>query len=180
MKKLYLLFLVLIHSGMVFSQNILLSKELVISFLSEARFENIEASSAKGSSVINTETKEMAFKVGIPSFVFENGLMQEHFNETYMESDKFPIATFKGKILETINFNIPGSYPVTVSGVLTMHGISKERTFKGTLIIKENAVALSSEFIVPVSDHKIEIPNDKISNISQDIKVTVNGKYQKK
>lgn len=170
----------LIHSAIVFSQNILLSKELTISFFSEARFENIESTSRKGSSVINTATKEVAFKVPIPSFVFSNGLMQEHFNENYMESDKYPTATFKGKIQENLDFTAPGTYPVSVAGTLNVHGIAKERTVKGVIVIKENTVTLVSDFTVPVSDHKIDIPNDKISNISQTIKVTVNGTYQKK
>jgi len=146
-----------------------------LSFFSSARLEDIEATSKKGSVVLNTATNEVLFKVTISSFVFKNGLMQEHFNETYMESAKYPNAEFRGKINETINYAVPGEYKVTVTGSLTIHGVIIDRTIPGTITVKAGMISLSSSFIVPVSAHKIDIPNDKISNIAQDIKVSVHA-----
>ena len=142
-------------------------------FYSTARLEDIEATSKNTNVVLNTTTNEVLFKVLISSFVFKNGLLQEHFNETYMESDKNPYAQFKGKINETINYAVAGEFAVTVTGSLLIHGISVNRTIPGTLKIAQGSITLVSNFIVPVSAHQIDIPNDKISNIAQDIKVSV-------
>jgi hypothetical protein len=144
-----------------------------ISFFSEARLENIEAVSKSGGVVLNTATNEVLAKVSITTFEFKNGLMQEHFNENYMESAKYPTAQFSGKIIEKINYSMPGTYPVTVTGTLTMHGVTVSRIISGTLIIKQGSIGLTSNFIVPVAEHKIHIPNDKISNIAQNIKVSI-------
>lgn len=146
-----------------------------ISFYSSARVEDIEATSKKTSVVLNTSTNEVLFKVTISTFQFKNGLMQEHFNETYMESAKYPTAEFRGKINEKVNYAVPGEYKVTVTGSLTIHGVIIDRTIPGTITIKAGVITLTSSFLVPVSAHKIDIPNDKISNIAQDIKVSVHA-----
>jgi hypothetical protein len=144
-----------------------------VTFYSTARVENIEATNDKVGVVINTTTNELMVKVSIASFVFKNGLMQEHFNETYMESDTYPTAQFKGNINEKVTYAIVGEYPVTVTGTLIIHGVSVVRTIAGTLKVTSTGLVLISDFMVSVSDHKIKIPNDKISNIAQDIKVSV-------
>lgn len=162
------------------AQNIYFSNAVELSFFSEARFENIEATSKKGSSAINVATREYAFKVPIQSFKFDKGLMQEHFNENYMESDKHPHAVFKGKIREDVDLSRDGTYKVTASGDLNIHGISKARTVNGVIVVKNGQMLLTSEFLVPVSDHNIDIPNDKLSNISQNISVKVKAVYEPK
>ncbi len=144
-----------------------------VSFYSTARIENIEATSNKAGVVVNTTTNELMFKVAITSFVFKNGLMQEHFNENYLESDTYPTAQFNGKVNGKITYNIVGDYPVTVVGTLTIHGIAVARTITGILKVTSTGIVLMADFMVPVSAHKIKIPNDKISNIAQDIKVSV-------
>jgi hypothetical protein len=173
-----MLFFLMIGEGL--AQNLMYSKSLESSFFSEARFENIEAVSKKGTSIINTSNKEVAFKIPIRSFIFDNGLMQEHFNENYMESDQYPYATFKGKIKENIDLTKVGTYKVTASGQLSIHGITKERTVEGVLEVKKEQILLTSSFIVPVADHDIDIPNDKLSNISQDIRVKIKAAYEPK
>lgn len=144
-----------------------------ISFFSTARLENIEATSNKTHVVLNTATNEILIKVLISSFVFKNGFMQEHFNETYMESDTYPYAQFRGKINETINYAVAGEYTVTVTGALLIHGESIERTIAGTVKVTSGSITLVSDFMVSASAHKIDIPKDKISNIAQDIKVSM-------
>ncbi|WP_018343546.1 YceI family protein [Cytophaga aurantiaca] len=143
------------------------------SFYSTARLENIEATSKKTTAVINTATNQVLFKILISSFVFKNGLMQEHFNETYMESDKYPYAQFEGKINEHIDYTVEGEYPVTVTGTLLVHGVEVVRTISGKVKVSAGSVTLSADFVVNASAHKIDIPKDKISNIAQDIKVSV-------
>ena len=174
--SLIILSLFLVNS--VFSQNIHVSKSSEISFFSEARLENIEAISKKSVSAIHILTKTIAFKVPIQSFVFRNGLMQEHFNENYMESDKYPEATFNGKIIDAIDFTKDGEYKLSAVGILMMHGVKKERKITGTINVKGERIQINSSFIVPVSDHKIDIPNDKISNISQNITVKIKALYE--
>ena len=173
-----ILFFVLMGEG--FAQNLFYTRNMETSFYSEARFEDIEAASSKGSSAINTTNREIAFKIPIQSFVFDNGLMQEHFNENYMESDRYPNATFKGKIKEDVDMTKEGTYKVTASGQLSIHGITKDRTVVGVIVVKKEQILLTTSFIVPVADHKIDIPNDKLSNISQDISVKIKATYEPK
>lgn len=144
-----------------------------VSFFSAARLENIQATSKKCGVVLNTATNEILVKLTITTFEFKNGLMQEHFNETYMETAKYPTAQFSGKINEAINYKVKGAYPASVTGALTIHGVTMERTIPGTVTVSATGVGFSSHFIVAVADHKIHIPNDKISNISQNIQVSI-------
>lgn len=181
MKTILLIFLnVFLLGSKVYSQTIYISKTSEVSFYSKARLEDIEAVSKKCVSAINIYNKFVAFKIPVQSFVFSNGLMKEHFNENYMESDKFPEATFNGKIIDTIDFTKDGEYKVKALGKLTMHGIAKDRTITGLVTIKEGKIELTSSFLVPVSDHKIDIPNDKFSNISQNILVKIKALYEPK
>lgn len=181
MKKLSLCFALLIFmAGESLAQELFYAKNFEASFFSEARLENIQAVSNKGASVINVSTREVAFKIPIQSFKFANGLMQEHFNENYLESDKYPNATFKGKIMEGVDLTKKGTYNVIVTGQLSVHGVTRERTITGVVVVKEGQTSITSSFVVPVQEHHIEIPNDKISNISQDIKVKVRAVYEPK
>jgi polyisoprenoid-binding protein YceI len=181
MKTLTLYFLlILCLVNVSHAQSLFFSKNMEIAFFSEARFENIEALSKKGVSAVDVSKREIAFKVPIQSFKFSNGLMQEHFNENYLESDKYPHATFKGVIIEGTDLSKSGTYNVIVTGQLNLHGVAKERTITGVVVVQNNKLEITSAFVVPVQDHHIKIPNDKISNISQEIKVKVKAVYEQK
>jgi polyisoprenoid-binding protein YceI len=106
------------------------------------------------------------------SYKFEKPLMQEHFNEKYVESDKYPNATFKGKINETIDFTKDGTYNITATGILTIHGVDKNRTEKGILTIKGDQLTLNTSFEVNLVDHNIEVPKLVVAQIAKTIKVT--------
>ena len=181
MKKFFIIsiFLYSIAQTMV-AQDVFGSNAGQISFFSEARLENIQAETKKVNSVFNIKTKEIVFKVAIESFVFENGLMQEHFNENYMDSDKYPYATFAGKIKEDVDLSKNGEYKVNAEGKLAIHGITVARTVPGTITVKDGKIELTSAFMVPVSDHKINIPNDKLTNISQNISLKIKVAYEPK
>ncbi len=151
-----------------------------IKFYSEAPMENIEAFNKDGKSVISGATREIAFAVSIRGFHFKKPLMEEHFNENYMESEKFKTATFKGKINEETDFKKEGVYDVTASGKMNIHGVEKDYAIPGKLTIKGDKISLDSKFKVKVADHKIEIPQLVVKNIAEVVEVTVHFDYEEK
>ena len=147
-------------------------------FFSEAPLENIEATSNSVQSIMNTSTKSIAFIISIRSFQFRKDLMQEHFNEKYMESDKFPNATYSGKINEDLDFGKDGVYNVSSTGKIAMHGQEKEITVPGTFTVKNGEAMLDSEFPLSVNDFKIQIPQLLFQNIADTVSVKINVTYQ--
>ncbi len=158
-------------------QDIYVCKNAKITLFSKAPIEDIEATSNKGTSVFNATTGELAFSVQIRSFQFPKSLMQDHFNTEYMDSDKFPTASFKGKIQEKIDVTKDGTTPVTATGDLTVHGVTKPRTITGTATVKGGVVTMSSEFMVKCADHNINIPTIVFHNIAETIKMNVTATY---
>lgn len=154
-----------------------------IHFFSSSPLEDIEATSNNSVCVVNTQSKKVIAKVTMTSFVFNDKLMQEHFNENYMESDKYPTSILDMTIVDDIDFSKDGTYSITLKGTIEMHGIKQEREIKGKLAVKNGApVNASAEFIVKLVDHQIKIPKAVIMNIAETIKVDVNfplEKYQK-
>ena len=150
-----------------------------ITFFSKAPVENIEANSNEVTSILDTKKGEFAFIALIKSFKFQKALMEEHFNENYMESNTFPKAIFKGTItnLSKLNFSGDGSYPVTVKGDLTIHGVTKSVEVPGTITVAGGKIGASSKFNVKVKDYNIKIPNTVVNNISETINITVDCKY---
>lgn len=148
-----------------------------VSFFSKTPVEDISATQSSASSVLNTGTKQLAVQINIKQFKFPNALMQEHFNENYMESEKYPTATFSGKINEQIDFAKQGKYQVTAIGKLKIHGIEQERTLSGTLEVGQNKLILDSDFEVALEDHKIEIPKVVFVKIAQKIQVKLHCEY---
>ncbi len=160
-----------------FAQSSFTSKEMKVGIFSSTPLEDIKAQATNGTSVIIPKTKQLAFQLPIKSFVFSRSLMQEHFNENYMESEKYPNATFKGTIQENIDFLKDGKYPVTVKGVLTMHGVSKDRAIAGVIDIVKGKPTINSSFEVACADHKIKIPSIVYKKIAEKITVSVSGSY---
>lgn len=150
-----------------------------ITFFSSAPLEDIEAKNNKVISLINTRNNEIAVRVPIKQFQFRNRLMQEHFNENYMESERYPHATFKGKINEAIDFQKPGTYDVSSTGVLNIHGVNQKRTLKGKLIITNPGMTLTTEFDVLLEDHRIKIPRVVFNKIAERIAVTTSFNYSR-
>lgn len=146
-----------------------------IKFYSEAPTENIEANNNQVNCALDASNGNMVYKVLIKSFEFEKALMQEHFNENYLESDKFPNATFSGKVenVENIDFTKDGKYEVVLAGILTIHGESQEVKENGILEVNGDSINGKSVFIVKVEDYKIKIPKTVIDNIAEEIEITV-------
>ncbi len=152
-----------------------------ISFFSSTPVEDIKADNYQVSSVLNSEGGAIVFSVLMKGFEFEKALMQEHFNEKYVESDEYPKATFKGAIAdwENVSMEEDGEVEVTVNGSLNMHGVSNKVEQKGTLTIKDGAVvAAKSVFNIVLEDYEIKIPALVRENIGEEVEVTVEMEYK--
>lgn len=146
-----------------------------IDFYSKTPVEDIEAHSKNAVVILDTKANNVVFQVQNTSFQFPNKLMQEHFNEKYIESEKFPKSLFSGKVNQTIDYSKDGSHDVTVTGKLTVHGVAQDRTINGKLTIKGGSIQLISDFKIKVSDHKIEIPTVVTAKIAEEISVHVDA-----
>ncbi len=159
----------------VAAQKMFTSKNIKVNLFSSTPIEDIKAVSNAGTGVIITATKEVAFQLPVKSLQFEKELMQEHFNESYVESDKYPYAKFKGLIIDDIDLKKPGTYQVNVKGKLTVHGVEQDRTIKGMLKINPDGAYLESAFTVKCVDHKIKIPKIVFAKIAEVIQIKVSG-----
>ncbi len=146
-----------------------------ISFFSKSPLENIEATNKKVTIVLKTTTNDIQFAVPMISFKFPKALMEEHFNENYVESAKYPTSTFKGKINETIDFNADGEYKVSVNGTLDLHGVKKDIDANGTLIVHGTEILINSSFKLKVADYGIKVPSLYVKNIAEVVDVKVIG-----
>lgn len=151
-----------------------------VSFFSKTPMEDIDATNKSVSSIINTATNEVAVQMRITNFVFPNKLMQEHFNENYLESEKFPSATFKGKIKESVNLTVAGTYPITASGSATIHGVTRPIDLRGTIVSTGSTLALTCQFEVKLIDYNVKIPKIVFAKIAEVIKVSSKMNYTKK
>ncbi len=153
-----------------------------ISFFSKTPMENIEALNNEVASALNTQTGEIGFAVLVKSFHFERALMEQHFNETYMESDKMPKANFKGKItqLSAVDFSKDGSYPVTADGEMTIHGVTRKISIPGTIVIKGGLLQVLAKCKVAPKEYNIKIPGLVADKIAASMDVSVDCKYEKK
>ena len=168
-------FLITCSSILANAQNKFFTKTGKIHFNCTGGIEKIEAINNSVTCVIDAQTGKMQFLVQMKGFEFEKALMQEHFNENYAESEKFPKALFSGSISneKEINLSKDGTFPVKVVGVLNMHGQSKEIQANGTVTIMKGKVNIHSDFIITLSDFKILIPNVVKDKISSTVKISV-------
>jgi len=148
-------------------------------FSSEARLEVINASSGRLQGALNTTRRNFAFAVPISSFEgFNVALQKEHFNENYLESDRFPVATFTGKIIEDIDFSTSGTVEVRAKGQLTIHGVEQERIIKITLTLQEGKIGVVSKFTVLLKDHDIKIPKIVHEKIAAEVMIEVHAELK--
>lgn len=147
-----------------------------IQFKSEAPLELIEARSTQLLGAINPANQTFAWSVDVLSFSgFNSTLQREHFNENYLESSRYPKATFAGKIIEKIDFDKDGVYSVRAKGKLNVHGVEQERIIKGQLERKGRKLHISASFSVPLTDHNITVPKIVYQKIAQEILITVDA-----
>ena len=158
------------------------TKNGMLSFFSKSALENITAVNNQVVSVLNTTTGETKFSAIIKGFKFKKALMQEHFNENYMESDKYPKATFSGTITDPgkISFTKDGDYNVNVSGDLAMHGVTKKISAPTTITVRSGKLTGTSTFTVLLADYNISVPKLVENNIAKSIEIKVNCSYEPK
>jgi polyisoprenoid-binding protein YceI len=156
-----------------------MTKNGYIGFYSHTPLEDIKADNNQVASVIDISTGDLVFQVLIKSFRFEKALMEEHFNENYMESEKFPKASFRGKItdLTSVSFSKLGTYNVTVEGDLTIRDITNQITTTGTIEVVTGGINAGAKFNIVPEDYKINIPRVVRDNIAKILEVTVTMKY---
>jgi len=157
----------------------LISKDTHIFFIASTPLEDIEAHNRQAVSILDPATGNLAFNLLVKSFEFKVKLMQEHFNENYVESDKYPKSTFNGKITNNANINYKkdGVYEADVTGDLTIHNVTKPIATKGTIEVKEGFVYAKADFIVKPADYDITIPSVVANKIAKEVQVTVDAKY---
>jgi YceI-like domain len=172
---------------MIFLLNIILAanaqkymtKNGYIGFFSHTPMEDIKGDNNQVASILDVSTGEIVFQALIKSFHFDRALMEEHFNENYMESDKFPKSSFKGKItnLSSIDFSKNGTYSVTVEGDLTIHDVTNKISTGGTIEVVTGGINANSKFKIIPEDYKIIIPGVVRDKIDKTLEITVSMKY---
>lgn len=180
MKKVIFLILFLANFVIGFSQDLYKATSGEISFFSKTPMEDIDAVNENLKALINSKNGDVAFIATNIGFKFEKPLMEEHFNENYIESDKYKTSMFKGEIEGDVDYTKDGTYPVKAKGVLNIHGVDQAREIDGELIIKDGKLTLNSKFDVKLKDHKIKIPKLVVKNIAESVKVTVNMVFELK
>lgn len=156
-------------------------KDALIKFTSEAPLELIKAQSSKASGALDASNKNVLFMVNIDSFDgFNSSLQKEHFRENYMETTKYPTATFKGKIIEDVDYSKTGTYNVRAKGIFTIHGIDKEKIVKVKILVKGKTIEVETNFEVALDDHNINIPKVVNQKIASMINVEMKGQLKPK
>ena len=172
--KLFILSLSLVAVSFTAKAQEFMTRTGHITFLSQTPMETIEANNFTVASKLDTKTGELIFSLINKSFQFKQALMEEHYNEKYMESDKYPKITFK------VNFSKDGVYQVIVDGDLSLHGVTKTISEPGTIEVKGSEINAKSNFSVVPEDYKIEIPGLVREKIARTIPITVDMNYKPK
>ena len=170
MSKIIFFFLILIYSTSIYSQRFI-TKDAEISFFSETPLEDISAKNKKVSAVYDSETKQLVFQLNISDFIFPKPLMQEHFNENYLESDKYPKASFSGIINKLNKFSM-------AKGTLKIHGQSNEVEVEGSLVRSNDNVIIDANFTIQLKDYNVKIPKIVMYKIAEEIDISIKAKLK--
>jgi polyisoprenoid-binding protein YceI len=172
MKKIFLVAASVAITNIMQAQ-IYMGKTCVTHFFSKTSMKDIEAKSNTAKPVLDAASGNFQMRIQNTSFKFESSFMEEHFNENYMESEKFPYATFKGKINEKVDYAKDGEYKVTCTGSMEMHGTTNQITTSGTLTVKGKEVTVVSKFKIKPADYKIKVPSLYVKEIAEEIDVDI-------
>ncbi len=170
MKCLILLFCLCLPTSTLAQKFI--SESSTVMFFSKATVEDISARNEKSLCLLEVATGNIAFSIPIREFQFDKSLMQEHFNEKYMETEKFPKSTFQGKLIG-YSQEIKGAQQAHAQGKLTIHGVAKEVDIQGTVTFDQNHMTLASKFVVRLEDYNIQLPQILWQNIAETIEVSL-------
>jgi polyisoprenoid-binding protein YceI len=175
LKKNLIVLALVLTASISFAQDKFYTKTGKITFYSKAPLEEIEGKNKTVTAVLDSKSGALQFAVQMKGFEFEKQLMQQHFNENYVESDKYPRAEFKGNITNNseINYSKDGSYTAKIKGKLTIHGVTRDVETTGTLKVDGGKIDANSTFNVLISDYKITIPSIVKDKVSKTIKIVV-------
>ena len=182
MKYLFvLLFLAIASAASAQAPNAWAATNGQISFFSETPVENIHATNSEVGSVLEPATGKIVFRAVMKKFMFENATMQEHFNDNYMESARFPNAEFDGVIVnhQNIDFTKRAIVSVTVKGKLTIHGVTREVEMPAKLDISADRIRAYTSFNVRLEDYNIRVPDMVVTKIAEVIRVDINVVYKR-
>ncbi len=172
MKKLVILLMLTACSGLSFGQQYF-TRTGFIGFYSMTPLEDIKAENNQVYTLVEIEKKDLAFSLLLKGFIFPKELMQEHFNENYIESDKYPKATFTGTFTGNVDIKKDGAYPVQVKGILSLHNISSNVEMPAILEVKGGMLLASAQFRIMPEDFHIDIPSVVRNKIAKEITINV-------
>ena len=172
----YLFFIVMAISFAGYGQKYI-SEKGSVSFYSHATIEDIKAENKKATSIFDAGTGDIAFSVAIKDFMFAKTMMQEHFNEKYMETEKFPKSTFQGKI---VGFDAikKGPQQVKAQGKITLHGVTRTLDVPGTMEVQGNRILMKSVFVAKLVDYNITRPEIMFQKIAEQVDVTIDFTFK--
>jgi hypothetical protein len=176
-KNLFILLITLLSAAQVYSQQRYFAEKAVVSFFSDAVVEDISATNEKVTSILDVVSGDVAYLMSIKDFQFPNKLMQVHFNEKYLESEKYPKSSFKGKITD-FKINGTGAQNVKANGKLTIHGVTRDVAVTGTATVNGNRIIVKAKFKVKLLDYDIKVPQIVWQNIAQEVEVTTDFEYR--
>lgn len=164
-----------------FGQGNFITKNGYIKFFSHTIIEDITAENHQAASIINSETGEFVINLIMTKFEFEKKLMQEHFNENYVESEKYPKASFKGYITDNdkVDYSKKGIYNVNVSGDMTIHGVTNKVSSEGTIEVTGSGLTAKTKFLLNPEDYKIKIPKVVRDKIANNLEIIADMKYER-
>ena len=152
--------------------NLYFTDKGTIDFTSDAPLEVIKAASGKLAGILKLDDRTFSFSIPMSSFEgFNSALQRTHFNENYLETEKYPKATFNGKIIEEVDFSQEGDIRVRAKGKMMIHGVEQDRIIRCTLTISKNEISISSGFTVLLEDHDITIPSIVQQKIAEEVEV---------
>lgn len=174
-KNIFIIAIMAFSATIATAQSKYFTKTGTVTFISNTPLETIDAINKKSTCIVNTENGQIDIALLQKAFEFKKALLQEHYNENYVESDKYPKATFKGKIenLSTIDFKKDGVYNAIIIGDMTMHGVTKNMKTNGTFTVKDGKISANSVFSILLADYNISIPSAVKDKISKEIRITV-------
>jgi len=177
MTRNYVLLCLLLPLVSLVAQEKYIARQGQVSFFSYTSVENIEATNNQVLSIIDLSKNEISISMLMRAFVFKKALMQEHFNESYIESDIYPKATFEGFIID-FDTTLPSQQTRLVKGRVSLHGVTQEKEIKTTIETIENQLVLTGTFTMTVSNYKIKIPPIVAGNIAKTIEVKFKMYYK--
>ena len=180
-KNLLFIGLWLVSYSLCFGKEIFITRDGYIEFFSSTPIEDIKAVNNQVSCVLNKNTGDFAFQVPIKGFAFKNALMQEHFNENYLESDVYPKSVFKGKIKNWEELELTDTaIDITIEGDLTIHGVKSTVKEPGKIWKDKDKIMGECKFEVAVADYDIKVPHIVKDNIAKIIEISVSVKLKRK